>query len=123
MLKQLVRKSTLALALGVVALSTLMLADTRGGTPELANAQPPPGVETGTREIDPQFRKANAPIKLVDEQGLPLPPTQRLVPDLKTSLEKLLAGTQKMIVHDSHLHQLLDYEEKEISDLIEWVRR
>ncbi|HEX9616421.1 MAG TPA: hypothetical protein VGA03_03335, partial [Anaerolineales bacterium] len=60
---------------------------------------------------------------LVDEQGLPLPPTQRLVPDLKTSLEKLLAGTQKMIVHDSHLHQLLDYEEKEISDLIEWVRR
>ncbi|HEY4668552.1 MAG TPA: hypothetical protein VIH05_02120 [Tepidiformaceae bacterium] len=71
MLKQLVRKSTLALALGVVALSTLMLADTRGGTPELANAQPPPGVETGTREIDPQFRKANAPIKLVDEQGLP----------------------------------------------------
>jgi hypothetical protein len=60
---------------------------------------------------------------LLDDQGQPLPPSRRVVPDLKASLERLLEGTQRMIVHDSHLHQILDYEEKEISDLIEWVRR
>jgi hypothetical protein len=60
---------------------------------------------------------------LVDDEGQPLPPARRAVPDLRASLERLLTGTQRMIVHDSQLHQVLDYEEKEISDLIEWVRR
>jgi hypothetical protein len=60
---------------------------------------------------------------LVDDQGQPLPPARRVVPDLRASLERLLLGTQRMIIHDSHLHQILDNEEKEISDLIEWVRR
>jgi hypothetical protein len=60
---------------------------------------------------------------LVDDQGRPLPATRRSVPDLRASLEKLLSGTQKLIVHDTQLHQILGNEEKEISDLIEWVRR
>lgn len=71
MLKQLLRNRTLALVLGVVALSALFLADRPTGAPQPASAQPPPGVETGSREIDPQFRNANAPIKLADERGLP----------------------------------------------------
>jgi hypothetical protein len=60
---------------------------------------------------------------LVDEAGNPLPATELLLPNLKSSTAKLLAGTHKMIVQDSNLHQILDYEEKEIADLIEWVRR
>lgn len=60
---------------------------------------------------------------LVGERGNPLPPTQRAVPSLEASLERLLSGTQRMIVHDTYLHQILENEEKEISDLIEWVRR
>lgn len=71
MLKQVVRKATLGLVVGAIALSTLVLADSQGGAPQSASAGPPPGVQTGTREIDPELRNANAPIKLADEQGLP----------------------------------------------------
>jgi hypothetical protein len=59
----------------------------------------------------------------VDEAGNPLSAPELLLPNLKSSTAKLLAGTHKMIVQDSNLHQILDYEEKEIADLIEWVRR
>jgi hypothetical protein len=60
---------------------------------------------------------------LVDQDGHPLPEARRLRPDLQDSLEMLMRGTQQLVIRDTQLHRMLGNEEKELADLIAWVRR
>lgn len=60
---------------------------------------------------------------IVDDDGNPLPPDSKIKPDLRTSLDMLVAGTQQLFARNPMLHQLSFDEESVLIRLLEWVRR
>ena len=60
---------------------------------------------------------------LVDDDGNPLPADSKLRPDLRSSLEMLVSGTQQLFVRNPMLHKLSVNEESTLIKLLDWIRR
>ena len=60
---------------------------------------------------------------IVDDDGELLPLEEGERPDLATSLEMLVSGTQQMVTRSTRLHQWLTTEESQLLKLLEWIRR
>lgn len=60
---------------------------------------------------------------LVDDDGNKLPIDSKLRPDLRSSLEMLLTGTQQLIARNTSLHHWTMNEESTLMKLLEWTRR
>jgi hypothetical protein len=60
---------------------------------------------------------------LVDDGGKELPSESKLRPNLRTSLEMLVAGTLQLLTRNTKIQEWLTDEEEQLMDILEWTRR
>jgi hypothetical protein len=60
--------------------------------------------------------------RLLDEYGK-CKSDKRVVPGLASMLALLLEGTGDLVIRDTRIHRFLEDEEKNLADMIDWVRR